>query len=454
MEPITTPLPEPPAKLTNPDLIKLSAFSAWLTYTEYKAISAKKDVTKRVAITDLDVPQETAQAEEIEDGTTFQMRDATIDREVDSASLTMSEIQNLDNYCVLTDRTLEKEPFYKENGELAGFLIRTDKEIIVAYRGTMTMGEIKNDLDNEPALMTFGSGEESKELYVSRGFRTEYNSSQKNMLGALERLVKKSGDLPIVFTGHSLGAAAAGFAALDFRLRKENAGRDITVVAIGAPRSFSTKTNEQGQRADQVFNEVLGDSTLRLNTTGDWVPTMPREASAFAHVGWKVTQSAGNNLSPLTSHLRADYNTAIDRLTQAPETLSAGLKQSTSLQRPTSQTPSTDSSYTFAQFYQFIVSYTSSALRSLLRTATPSASMKANQVHIKIAEDQPVSQTFLGMHTANENYTKSAQTPDNHPASHPVDELRHKFHVENKSCANNATAKEESTATPIASAKH
>ena len=184
----------------------------------------------------------------------------------------------------------EPKPFYKKGVDSpAGYVIETDKAIMVSYHGTqfgkVSGGkEILHDLQMNKSPMKFGQ----EILEVHAGFKKEYESSRESMLEALASTVTP--EKPLKMSGHSLGAAVAQIAALDIKANgiKIN-DKEIEIESVstfGGPRVFS-------HDAAKKYHETgLSDKTLRVKQKWDIIPKLPPK-SLFSHAGNKISLDAG-----------------------------------------------------------------------------------------------------------------------------------------------------------------
>jgi pimeloyl-ACP methyl ester carboxylesterase len=176
-------------------------------------------------------------------------------------------------------------PFYKKNQDgstdIAGYVIKTAQGITVSYRGTDSSSDVKRDLNAAHTRMTFG-GNPDKVAKVHAGFKEDYLSSKESMEEAM-RLASGGEELPISFTGHSLGGAVAQLAALDYAAKsEEHAKRVRGVYTYGAPRVFKHR------RHVELYDQTIGHKTLHILVKGDIVPKVPPASARFQRTGFCV----------------------------------------------------------------------------------------------------------------------------------------------------------------------
>ncbi len=173
-------------------------------------------------------------------------------------------------------------PFYKKGVKSpAGYVIETDKEVLVCYHGTQfgkVFGsggkEILHDLQISRAKMNFGG----QEVSVHSGFKAEFESSKESLYQALAQTNLK--DKGVHLAGHSLGGAASQIAAMD--LSTHFGVKVNKVTTFGGPRVFTKDA------ADLYNSKGLGDVTLRVKQNLDPVPRLvPR--GMYHHTGKKIS---------------------------------------------------------------------------------------------------------------------------------------------------------------------
>ncbi|MBN2984962.1 MULTISPECIES: lipase family protein [Cohnella] len=116
---------------------------------------------------------------------------------------------------------------FDRSRERFGFILESDREILIAFRGTISTSDWVSDAlaYQVPCPYAKNAGQ------THQGFTQIYRSARAQIVAALKRLPP---DKPIYATGHSLGGALATLCALDLASRSE--GRPPTVYTYGAPR--------------------------------------------------------------------------------------------------------------------------------------------------------------------------------------------------------------------------
>jgi hypothetical protein len=158
----------------------------------------------------------------------------------------------------------------------AGTLFFKNNEVILAYRGTKTLGNLVTDINCIFATSSF-----INKGRVHCGFYRSFQDSWDNIYKEINNYAKsqnlKVEDLNVNVTGHSMGGAVAKIAAL--RLYNVAGVRNINVATFGDPRAFDII-------ASQSYNEALGDRTIRVTQHRvDPVPAVAPGCGGYSHVG-------------------------------------------------------------------------------------------------------------------------------------------------------------------------
>ncbi|KAJ2898386.1 hypothetical protein GGI21_004868 [Coemansia aciculifera] len=116
------------------------------------------------------------------------------------------------------------------------------------------------------------------ESRVHLGFLLAYMSARHTVQTALQRLlVSTAEDYDVVFVGHSLGAAQAVLAYVDFCMKDEGGCRRARLVTFGAPRVGN-------RRFAQLVNSLESASmSLRVVHGSDIVPQLPLPRGQYVH---------------------------------------------------------------------------------------------------------------------------------------------------------------------------
>ncbi|KAH8825149.1 alpha/beta-hydrolase [Flagelloscypha sp. PMI_526] len=151
-----------------------------------------------------------------------------------------------------------------------GFIARDDtkKEIIVSMRGTSSVEDALTDVGFALAPLNIPG------VSASCGVFSLWNSVTDEIVTTVgDQLAAHSG-YSIVITGHSLGGALAGLAALTLAKHFPNAPR--RVYTYGEPRTFNAV-------AADLVTSLYGDKGYRVVHTWDGVPTILPTAIGYKH---------------------------------------------------------------------------------------------------------------------------------------------------------------------------
>ncbi|WP_040754533.1 lipase family protein [Wolbachia endosymbiont of Diaphorina citri] len=208
-------------------------------------------------------------------------------------------IQN--EYCLDTDYKLEQHDVgYALTGSNsynrdAGYIFIKDKEVTIAYHGTRDLNDVKEDLRASLAKLSFLS----EDHRVHSGFYSLFKRSWPSVHKILQGHANDKGlaikDLKINVTGHSMGGALASITALC--LNKTEGTEDVHVATFGSPRVFYND-------AAEVYNQCLGNKTVRVACQSDPVPCLPHGNAGmhYKHVGKPLKLETGKTLEYLEPH--------------------------------------------------------------------------------------------------------------------------------------------------------
>ncbi|KAF8408817.1 hypothetical protein HHK36_004886 [Tetracentron sinense] len=148
------------------------------------------------------------------------------------------------------------------------------RDIVVAWRGTVTPSEWYKDLQDE--LEPIGDGDVQVEhgfysIYTSKSESTRYNKSSasdqvmKEVIRLVSLYIQEGEKLSLTITGHSLGGALALLNAYEAAASLPDL--PISVITFGGPRVGNVAFREKLHR--------MGVKTLRVVVKQDIVPKMP-----------------------------------------------------------------------------------------------------------------------------------------------------------------------------------
>jgi len=176
---------------------------------------------------------------------------------------------------------------FNEVNETYALVFTSEHQIIVAFKGTTTIENMKTDLkvkmENISKAIPLREGSSHKILSsldwknakIHKGFAKAYASVRDELLvkvGMLYAEKKK----PIYFTGHSLGASLATIASLDVAVSLGI--EDLYVLTFGSPRCGNMFWS-------RVCDQIV-EAHWRCAIRSDIVTTLPR--AGYSHTGKRV----------------------------------------------------------------------------------------------------------------------------------------------------------------------
>jgi hypothetical protein len=213
-------------------------------------------------------------------------------------------------------------------------------------------------------------------VLIHSGFKKEFELSKANRDKVIQSL--NIGDLPITVTGHSMGAALAQIAALDFATNEK---KSVKVITFGGPRVF-------GNAGAKLYNKIIGERTLRVKNSGDIVTRIPPKGM-YAHAGLhKITVDTKEGM-----HLPDHYQDAVTRVTQEQLNVS---HQKAAERKETLMTPPRSKS-SFSSYVNSVSTLTSSTFNSLI-----------SRVRSRSESSAQVSTTVSGLGSLTPNITPKA----------------------------------------------
>ncbi|MBB6633781.1 lipase family protein [Cohnella thailandensis] len=144
------------------------------------------------------------------------------------------------------------------NRELFGFILESEEEVVIAFRGTSSTSDWLSDAI--AYQMKYPYCRHAGQTH--RGFTQIYKSARAGIMSALARLSKEK---RLVVTGHSLGGALATLCALD--VATNVSFRSCAVYTFGSPRA-----------GDPSFVRAFMDAvpnSHRVSNLFDAVPYLP-----------------------------------------------------------------------------------------------------------------------------------------------------------------------------------
>ena len=172
-----------------------------------------------------------------------------------------------------------------------GWVCRDKQRLIVAFRGTQTVGDWLHDFDFIAAPYQPIPGKAT----VHQGFQTVYYAVRDNLLKHVKD--NSSGVTELFVTGHSLGAALAVLAMPDL-LNYMNADLGLHV----SPTLFNFAGPRAGHRDfENLFNSAV-NVCWRVVNVWDIVPGVPPVLAGYVHVGNQLTIDSGFSFDVAHNH--------------------------------------------------------------------------------------------------------------------------------------------------------
>lgn len=211
---------------------------------------------------------------------------------------------------------------HSNSTEAYGFVAVDNSTIYVSFRGTQGMKNILDDLE----FFEIADHPDLPGTKVHAGFLRAFMSVRDDFRAAL---LKLSASCPycsrLLATGHSLGAAVSGFAAVDAALyfAEQRSSVRVAMQNFGMPRIGDAKF------ADAFAKLVAPELSWRLVHNRDIVPHLPPKAMGFHQVPLEVWNR--DNVTEATAaaaHRSAsDFSSLIRRVSSSSAAEDAGALQ-------------------------------------------------------------------------------------------------------------------------------
>lgn len=162
--------------------------------------------------------------------------------------------------------------------------------VVLAIRGTSSRRDWLGNLDAVPvSYVPISASEGCDDCRVHKGFSNFLRTKCADIINTALRAMMRHADYQLVVTGHSLGAALALLAGIEFELM----GLEPLVVAFASPRvgnrAFGRWVDATVFKSAQVLTGI-GDTGridagyIRVIHEGDFVPMLP-PAPIYSHAG-------------------------------------------------------------------------------------------------------------------------------------------------------------------------
>ncbi|TGZ80290.1 alpha/beta-hydrolase [Ascodesmis nigricans] len=166
-----------------------------------------------------------------------------------------------------------------------GFIVKDDakKEIVVAFRGTSGLADIRIDLRNDLVRWTSPGSEGCSSCTVHEGFQQQWNAVASDVISTVRTLISQNPTYGILVTGHSLGGALSTLATAS--LAATFPSTPLRGIGFASPRV--------GNPAFAAFaNNLYNDRYKRVTHTADNVPQDLTQAEGYQHVATEYWISA------------------------------------------------------------------------------------------------------------------------------------------------------------------
>ena len=184
--------------------------------------------------------------------------------------------------------------FGSPSGVIFGYVgVLRSQYVVVAWRGTDNIAGFIQDADFTQSPFP---GAPNSNIQCHSGFLRQVSAFQPQAMALYARAQRDcGGDCPVLFTGHSLGAAMATMSALDFALNRNNGGSASTqILNFGSPRVF----NPAGAKWLASVMPSLNMTHVRVTSTSDPVPHLPPQnfIENYQHSGTEYWERSNSPL--------------------------------------------------------------------------------------------------------------------------------------------------------------
>ena len=270
-------------------LYKLSEFDEWLQgFLEQNAVKSAPERT--------------------------QARDSEISVLDVTAGSTMNELRDALRKKLATRqaRSLQIPDNSLQQLEIARKTRDKQRSILIAFRGTMTLGDWLTDA-HAIRRVHFHFGD------VHHGFMSLYRSFQQTLLDTVRSLLPKDqelkGNTNIYVTGHSLGGALATLCTADLLIEVSKAPIPVCYT-FGSPRVGSPDFANSFNRfvAIQYNQKINSSCSVRIYHQEDPIPYLPPELMGFKHVenSWCLDEAQARRLLKNSAHYIDNYREVVE----------------------------------------------------------------------------------------------------------------------------------------------
>ncbi|KAG5622450.1 hypothetical protein H5410_007668 [Solanum commersonii] len=187
------------------------------------------------------------------------------------------------------------------------------RDILIAWRGTMTESEFNDDNNWSLVQPTKIFGENRDNILVHKGFYSVYTclnedsnfnrttSARDQVLEEVKRLLYqyKKEEVSISVTGHSLGSSLSTLCAVDIVVNQINKEFPVTAFLFASPRVGEANFKKAYQKLKNLH-------ILRITNASDFIPKLPdRGQVEGCATEWRVYEDVGFELPIDTT--KSDY---------------------------------------------------------------------------------------------------------------------------------------------------
>ncbi|EGF77492.1 hypothetical protein BATDEDRAFT_91713 [Batrachochytrium dendrobatidis JAM81] len=218
-----------------------------------------------------------------------------------------------DTYCASASSNTQVVEVFGDGESGVGFLgVQSSAKIIVAaFRGSNDAGDWSINLNfilKPAAWLSTAWGSSSSVRFmngsnfqapnnakVHAGFQNSYMVAREEVLTVIQQTVAKYPDYQIIFTGHSLGAAVASLAAVDYIDKNPSDSSKVSLYTYGSPRI--------GNKAfADWYSTIPFRGLFRITRTKDPVPHLPPQAFTYRHFKQEYLIDADGNTKSCTNN--------------------------------------------------------------------------------------------------------------------------------------------------------
>jgi len=159
------------------------------------------------------------------------------------------------------------------------------KQIVVSFRGSQNLIDWLDDFDYTLVPYPWVADGD-----VHKGFYHAWGRLSSEIMEATTNLMSKLNGYTILVTGHSLGAALAQLAALNFSRYAESMNTNVSIIVytFGSPRWANLNVAD-------YFGAMI-KTNWRLVNEHDIVPTVPPESFGFHHTWTEIWYTSDSPL--------------------------------------------------------------------------------------------------------------------------------------------------------------